>query len=191
MDTVETQSDPDFSNAQLQLEDIPQLIHIHFLDLADNYRWSQVISTSLFWLVPVMIIIGTRFFIGPTPIEIFVFTALAIIAPLGVLFSYYSAKACGYAQREQDILFKKGLLWKKVTSVSFNRIQHIDINHGPLDRYFHLANIKFYTAGGSLVDLRIPGLPQPTAERIRAFILEKATTSPEVEAQSVVEMEQV
>ena len=55
----------------------------------------------------------------------------------------------------------------------FNRIQHVERSSTPLDRRFRIANLQLYTAGGSGGDLRIQGLPERTAEKLRAFILEK------------------
>ena len=83
------------------------------------------------------------------------------------------AKARFYALREHDVLFQHGLFWQKTTAVAFNRIQHIDLTYGPIDRKFQIASLKFFTAGGSSVDLKIPGLPEEDAEQIRALILSK------------------
>jgi membrane protein YdbS with pleckstrin-like domain len=43
-----------------------------------------------------------------------------------------------------------------------------------LQRRFGLASIKFFTAGGSSVDLKIAGLVAEEAERLRAFILQRS-----------------
>jgi membrane protein YdbS with pleckstrin-like domain len=83
------------------------------------------------------------------------------------------AKARSYAMREHDILFQDGLFWQKTTAVAFNRIQHIDLTHGPVERKYKIASLKFFTAGGSSVDLKIPGLPEKDAEQIRTLILSK------------------
>ena len=53
-------------------------------------------------------------------------------------------------------------------------MQHIDVTHGPLDRKFDMATIKFFTAGGAGSDLRIPGLPTERAEQLRIEILQFA-----------------
>ena len=48
---------------------------------------------------------------------------------------------------------------RRVTTVPFNRVQHAAVNTGPLDRYFGLARLEVYTAGGQTADLSLEGLP--------------------------------
>ena len=89
-----------------------------------------------------------------------------MIVYAGVSFTYMS-----YAIREKDISYKSGWLWKSMTTVPFNRVQHCDIKQGILDRHFGLAKLTIYTAGGANTDLEIPGLFPDTAEKLKAFIL--------------------
>ncbi len=79
-----------------------------------------------------------------------------------------------YALRQRDITYRKGWIFHSITSVPFNRIQHTEINQGPLDRAFNLASLNIYTAGGSASDLVIPGLPYEEAQRLREFIAKKS-----------------
>jgi membrane protein YdbS with pleckstrin-like domain len=53
-------------------------------------------------------------------------------------------------------------------------VQHAEVSSGPLQRKYGLASLKFFTAGGSSVDLKIDGLSKERAEEIRSFIMEKA-----------------
>jgi membrane protein YdbS with pleckstrin-like domain len=92
--------------------------------------------------------------------------AIWIIFYNGVSFHYM-----GYAVREKDISFKSGWLWRNMTTVPFNRVQHCDFKQGLLDRRFGLARLTIYTAGGQNTDLMIPGLLPETAEKLKAFIL--------------------
>lgn len=80
----------------------------------------------------------------------------------------------GYAMREHDIVFRTGLFWRKTTVLPFNRIQHAEVTHGPLQRRFGLATLKFFTAGGAAVDLSIEGLLATDAEALREEILRRS-----------------
>lgn len=53
-------------------------------------------------------------------------------------------------------------------------IQHIDINQGPLDRYFGLVQVVVYTAGASHAVATIPGLTQLEAEELRRYLASTA-----------------
>ncbi len=79
----------------------------------------------------------------------------------------------GYAVRDKDIVFRTGVLWRTVTAVPFNRIQHVEKDSAPLDRRFGIANLKIFTAGGAGGDLKIDGLSADVAERLREFILDR------------------
>ena len=79
----------------------------------------------------------------------------------------------GYVVRAKDIVFRTGVLWRTVTAIPYNRIQHVEKDSAPLDRRFDIANLKIFTAGGSGGDLKIDGLPADDAERLRIHILDK------------------
>ena len=74
----------------------------------------------------------------------------------------------GYVVREQDIVYKSGVLWQSVKAVPFNRVQHTKIDSSPLDRRFGLANLSIFPAGAG--GHRIRGLGADKAEQLRAFV---------------------
>ena len=80
------------------------------------------------------------------------------------------ARAYGYQLRQDDLVFRKGILWQRVVAVPYGRMQLIDITHGPLDRGFGIAQLKFVTAAATS-NVLIPGLPQATAESLRDHLI--------------------
>ncbi|MHB0756481.1 PH domain-containing protein [Polaribacter sp. M15] len=78
-----------------------------------------------------------------------------------------------YALRDKDISYKRGLLIKKLTTVPFTRIQHVEIDEKPISRLFGLSSLSVYTAGDSSDDLEIKGLTKETALQIKEFISTK------------------
>ena len=103
------------------------------------------------------------------------FAAWRLIWPL------FEVPRRGYALRERDIAFKSGLLWRTVTVVPFNRVQHAATGSGLFDRKFGLATLTVFTAGGGGGDLHIAGLGADRAERLRVYVVGKAggTKTPE------------
>jgi membrane protein YdbS with pleckstrin-like domain len=79
----------------------------------------------------------------------------------------------GYLVREKDVSFQKGLITYKLTTVPFNRIQHVEVTQGILAKMYGLSTVKIYTAGGTSSDLSIPGLPVNDAQKLKAFLSEK------------------
>lgn len=78
-----------------------------------------------------------------------------------------------YALREKDIVYRSGWLWKQTTTAPFNRVQHVSIDQGPIERQFDLAKLKIYTAGGKTSDMSIPGLAPETANQLKEYIVKK------------------
>ena len=101
---------------------------------------------------------------------------IVVMAPF-VGWPFVSVPRRGYVVRDRDIIFKSGVIWRSVTAIPYNRVQHVETSSTPLDRRFSLANLQIFTAGGSGGDLKIPGLAADTAERLRTYILEKVGAS--------------
>ncbi|RUO33874.1 PH domain-containing protein [Aliidiomarina soli] len=77
----------------------------------------------------------------------------------------------GYAVSELDVHYRTGALWRKQTAVPVNRIQHVEISQGPIERMLGLSRLSLYTAGGAGSDLAIPGLAKSQAAQIRSQLL--------------------
>jgi membrane protein YdbS with pleckstrin-like domain len=79
-----------------------------------------------------------------------------------------------YLLRELDLHMQAGLMWRRTTSVAINRVQHLEITQGPLERSLGLSRLIVYTAGGMKSDLVLPGLVTETAQRLKIQILQSA-----------------
>ena len=99
---------------------------------------------------------------------------VAVLAAGFLAWPIVSVPRKGFALRDKDIVYRAGVLWRSVTAVPFNRVQHVETASTPLDRRFGLASLQLYTAGSSGGDLKIEGLPADAAERMRVFVLGKA-----------------
>jgi membrane protein YdbS with pleckstrin-like domain len=69
---------------------------------------------------------------------------------------------------------RSGVLVRTEKVIPTERLQHIDIDRGPLERWFDLASISVFTAGGRRATFRLPGLSPDTAEKLRAELLRDA-----------------
>ena len=76
----------------------------------------------------------------------------------------------GYLVRERDIVYRSGWWSRSVTAVPFSRIQHSEIQQGPMGRWLGYCTLKLYTAGASGANLEIPGLSMATARNIRRML---------------------
>ncbi|MGH3856242.1 MAG: PH domain-containing protein [Pseudonocardiaceae bacterium] len=75
-------------------------------------------------------------------------------------------RAWGYAEREEDLVIRRGVLFRRLSVVPYGRMQFIDVTAGPVERWFGLATVQLHTAAAAS-DAKIPGLPQAQAQRLR------------------------
>ncbi|GGR86483.1 hypothetical protein GCM10010269_27120 [Streptomyces humidus] len=71
-----------------------------------------------------------------------------------------------YAERADDLLISRGVLWREETVVPYGRMQLVEVTSGPVERYFGLASVQLHTAAAA-TDATIPGLAPAEAERLR------------------------
>ena len=80
----------------------------------------------------------------------------------------------GYALSEDRLRVVRGMMFHSDTVVPFGRVQHIDVDRGPIERYYGLATLQLYTAGSHGDVISLPGLAHQDAldmrETIRAHI---------------------
>lgn len=75
-------------------------------------------------------------------------------------------RAIGYAERDDDLLVRKGILFRSMVVVPYGRMQYVDVSAGPLARAFGIAGVQLHTASAA-TDASIPGLPAAEAGRLR------------------------
>ena len=72
----------------------------------------------------------------------------------------------GYAEREDDLLIRRGVMFARLSVVPYGRMQFIDVSAGPVDRAFGLATVQLHTAAAAS-NARIPGLMLADAQQLR------------------------
>jgi membrane protein YdbS with pleckstrin-like domain len=80
-------------------------------------------------------------------------------------------RSWGYAERGDDLLVRRGVMFARLSVVPYGRMQFIDVTAGPLERAFGLATVRLHTAAAA-TDARIPGLDREEAGRLRDRLAE-------------------
>ncbi|KNY07973.1 PH domain-containing protein [Microbacterium sp. GCS4] len=101
--------------------------------------------------------------------------AIAVVVLITLVILPRQARAIGYMLRDDDIVFRKGILWQRMIAVPYGRMQLVDITQGPLDRAFGVTQLKMVTAAAT-TGVQIPGLTQGAAETLRDTLIEVAET---------------
>lgn len=171
-----------FSNPQIDVRTLPQAEAMEMIPLERAYKKVRYIGSSIFALVVIFIAAIVMLFNSDWGMFGYLGCGIAVaLAIWNVIYHGISFHYMSYALREKDISFRSGWLWKSITTVPFNRVQHCDFKQGLLDRQFGLSKLTIYTAGGQNTDLEIPGLLLETAERLKSYILQATEYSIENE----------
>jgi membrane protein YdbS with pleckstrin-like domain len=71
----------------------------------------------------------------------------------------------------EGVVVFKGAWWQREVWIPMTRLQHLDIQRGPLERWLGLATLELYTAGSHEYETRIPGLSPQRAQELRDGLL--------------------
>ena len=86
--------------------------------------------------------------------------SVAAVLAAGVAAEWFVRRrvhAWAYAEREDDLLVRRGVMFSRLSVVPYGRMQFIDVTAGPFERSFGLATVRMHTAAAAS-DARIPGL---------------------------------
>jgi len=79
-------------------------------------------------------------------------------------------QARGYNMSVDRLRVVRGIMWRSDTVVPFGRVQHIDVDQGPIERYLDIATLTLHTAGSHNASVHLPGLNHAVATRMREDI---------------------
>ena len=170
-----------WNNSLKNIEDLPSIEVSDYLPIQRSYLIVLLVRRLLFFIVAGLIAFGTLLS-SLTSLLTFATTlilplvVLSLLIVLVVLFSYQSVRHQGYLLRDKDVSHKRGWINQTFTTVPFNRIQHVEVTQGLIERWLNLASLKIYTAGGNSSDLSIPGVTKDSAERIKSYLLKQVSS---------------
>jgi membrane protein YdbS with pleckstrin-like domain len=97
------------------------------------------------------------------------FSAVAVVL-IAWCVSYFSIgrnfASWGYAERAEDLLVTRGVLFRRLVVVPYGRMQLVDVTAGPIERRFGIASVHLHTAAAG-TDAKIRGLGAEEAGRLR------------------------
>jgi membrane protein YdbS with pleckstrin-like domain len=176
--------DSSFINPQIEQDGLPAVADITYHPVERNYLKVRILTSFIIGFLLLALYVVFIFTQPEDTPSWFVPSAgilLALLIVLLLVSSYKGYYRMGYALRQKDIVFKKGWLWKSNTMIPFKRVQHSEVNQNPIERFFGLAKLKVFTAGGTASDLSIAGLTPQKAEQLKVFITTQTNRNDEEE----------
>ena len=165
-----------FTNDTIDTNQLPRYEKVPFTPLNAKYKTVVLLNVSIFTSV---VLIGAVIFasfnleiVTPT-IWTFISIGLLMLLVLAYFFALLGLKKKGFAFRNHDVLYRSGIIATSTMVIPYNRIQHVALHEGLISRYFGLAKVEIFTAGGSASDIKIPGIATAQAEDIKQLLMGK------------------
>lgn len=117
------------------------------------------------WFGPPAVVLAVVAVLTVPWVWIGVAVVLALAAWVAVVIPR-QVRAMGYAERADDLLIRRGILFRSMVVVPYGRMQYVDVTAGPLARRFGIASVQLHTASPG-TDASIDGLPTAEAARLR------------------------
>jgi membrane protein YdbS with pleckstrin-like domain len=83
-----------------------------------------------------------------------------------------SYKRSAWLCNDRGFQVRKGIWFRKVTSVPRARVQHTDVQQGPVARSYGLAKLTIHTAGTANSSIEVEGLSLEVASKLRDALIE-------------------
>ncbi|MES2544304.1 MAG: PH domain-containing protein [Bacteroidota bacterium] len=163
-----------FTNETIDTARLPKFEEVLLTPLHPNY-WKVTIINLLIFFSILGTALGLFLFYVEEALDsrTQILIGFAILASLIFFFSRIAYKKKGFAFRNHDVLFRNGIIATNTIVIPYNRVQHVALHEGLVSRYFGLAKIEIFTAGGSSSDIEIPGIQKEQAENIKQLLMGK------------------
>ena len=150
----------------------PNILEVEFKYINRKYLKVILINITFVYLslLAVVFFLEYKNILGLEEVIFWLFLFITILFIYTIFIKIIGFKRRKFLVREKDISYKKGVFYKKITTVPFNRIQHVEIDQGPISRFFNLASLSVFTAGDSSDDLKVNGLLKDEAQQIKEYI---------------------
>ena len=163
-----------FTNEIIDTKQLPKFEEVQLTSLHPKYWYEIIINTSVVFLV-LGVILGVVWNNTEKILysEIYLIIAYFVILIFYFLLKRIGFKKKGYAFRNHDVIYRSGIIATNTMVIPYNRVQHVALHEGFISRYFGLAKVEIFTAGGSASDIEISGIEKEEAENIKQLLMGK------------------
>lgn len=165
----------EFTNETIDTKQLPRYESVELTSLHKNYWKVLLINNAIIFSIIAIVIIFLWMNVEDSEeySPFLVFGIFLLIVNVSFLLYRISFKKKAYAFRNHDVIYRSGLIATNTMVIPYNRVQHVALHEGFLSRYFGLAKVEIFTAGGSASDIEIPGIAKEEAENIKQLLMGK------------------
>ncbi|WP_291132003.1 PH domain-containing protein [Flavobacterium sp. UBA7682] len=163
-----------FTNETIDTSNLPRYEEVQLTKLHPSY-WKEVLVSKglLLFLIGIAVTLGLIFIEELADDKLLVVSIYVLFVLVFLFFSYVAFKKKAYAFRNHDVIFRSGIIATNTMVIPYNRVQHVALHEGFIARFFGLAKVEIFTAGGVSSDLEIPGIAKEEAENIKQLLMGK------------------
>lgn len=160
------------SNKQIDTEITDPVEELRYEPVSPKYRSVQIVSATIGYillasLALLLLLVDSPWWCVAAEIAIVVLWC----GNLALLRTAYRYK--GYALREHDITYRSGVIFPKLTTVPYSKIQQVSIIQNPVAKMFNLCAIDIVNGAQGLSSLSIKGLTKEKADSIKDVITKR------------------
>ena len=116
--------------------------------------------------LPLLFVLLGGWLFPPLWLAVTVPAAMFLLALWRLVLIPRQVRAIGYAERDEDLLIRRGIFFQRTMVVPYGRMQYVDVAVGPVERALGLCTLKLHTASPGTNAL-LPGLPAAEGARLR------------------------
>ena len=127
---------------------------------------ARLIMLAIFLGIPLVALVVLAVVLSAGP---WLWLAAGVVAVLAAWSGFVisrQVRAIGFAERDEDLLIRKGVMFRSLVVVPYGRMQFVDVNAGPLARKLGISSLQLHTASPG-TDATIDGLVPSEAARLR------------------------
>lgn len=140
---------------------------VHWTPVSPKLTSARRVTWLLVMVLPLVAGV-VLFFIPSVPVvvPVLVLIATVVAAVWGLWYFARRTASWAYCEREDDLIVKRGFMFRRLVIVPYGRMQLVDLAAGPIDRAFGVATLQLHTAAATS-DASIPGLTPEIAAALR------------------------
>ncbi|MEO7121810.1 MAG: PH domain-containing protein [Lacisediminihabitans sp.] len=141
-----------------------ELADVTWRRVSPKLVWVELTATAIVLLISIAVGVGFWWLQAWVPMAIVAVFAIGTLVNLVI--TPRRVRSIGYQLRDDDLLFRRGIMWQRFVAVPYGRMQLIDINRGPVARLLGQSELKFVTAAAA-AGVTLPGLLAADADELR------------------------
>lgn len=163
-----------FTNETIDTKQLPRFEEVQLSALHPKYWLVSLLNTSVVFLI-LGLALGFVWYNSEefSQVGIYFLLIYLLVLVIAFLLTRIGFKKKGFAFRDHDVIYRSGIIATNTMVIPYNRVQHVALHEGLISRYFGLAKVEIFTAGGSSSDVEIPGIAKEEAENIKQLLMGK------------------